>query len=52
MHATLPAGRYDIDAESTSGEAQVRGITARDDAPYSVQVFSGSGDVFVEGRAS
>jgi hypothetical protein len=33
VHATLPAGRYDIDAESTSGNARVRGITARDDAP-------------------
>jgi len=25
--------------------------TARDDAPYSVQVLSGSGDVDVEGRS-
>jgi hypothetical protein len=51
VHATLPAGRYDIDAESTSGKAQVNGITARDDAPYSVQVLSASGDVVVQGRA-
>jgi hypothetical protein len=51
IHAVLPSGRYDIDAESTSGDASVRGITARDDAPYSVQVFSGSGDVDVEGRS-
>jgi hypothetical protein len=51
VHATLPAGRYDIDAESTSGKARVRGITPRDDAPYSVQVLSGSGDVDVEGRS-
>jgi hypothetical protein len=51
VHATLPAGRYDIDAESASGDARVRGITARDDAPYSVQVLSGSGDVDVEGRS-
>jgi hypothetical protein len=51
VHATLPAGRYDIDAESTSGDARVRGITARDDAPYSVQVLSGSGDVDVKGRS-
>jgi hypothetical protein len=51
VRAALPAGRYDIDAESTSGEARVRGITARDDAPYSVQVLSGSGDVDVEGRS-
>jgi putative adhesin len=50
VHATLPAGRYDIDAESTSGSARTHGITARDDAPYSVQVLSASGDVVVEGR--
>jgi len=51
VHVTLPAGRYDIDAESSSGEARVRGITARDDAPYTVQVLSGSGNVDVEGRS-
>ena len=47
-----PPGRYDIDAESTSGErARPRRSTARDDAPYVVQVLSGSGDVAVEGRS-
>jgi hypothetical protein len=51
VSAELPAGRYDLDAESNSGEASVRGVTARDDAPYSVQVLSGSGDVSVEGRS-
>jgi hypothetical protein len=47
----LPAGRYAIEAESTSGNANVRGIAAHDDAPYSVQVLSASGDVDVEGRS-
>jgi len=51
IRAVLPAGRYDIDAETNSGEANVRGITARDDAPYSIQVLSGSGDIDVEGRS-
>jgi hypothetical protein len=51
IRAVLPAGRYAIDAESTSGNANVRGITAHDDAPYSVQVLSASGDVDVEGRS-
>jgi len=49
--ATLPAGRYDIDAESTSGDEHVRGIVADDDAPYSIQVLSSSGNVRVEGRS-
>ena len=50
VRAILPAGRYDIDAESASGDEHVRGITARDDAPYVVQVLSASGDVVVQGR--
>jgi len=48
--ATLPAGRYDVDAESTSGDERVRGVVADDDAPYSIQVLSSSGDVRVGGR--
>ncbi|MDA0179433.1 DUF4097 domain-containing protein [Solirubrobacter phytolaccae] len=51
IRAVMPPGRYDLDAESTSGEEAVRGITARDDAPYVVQVLSASGDVAVEGRS-
>jgi hypothetical protein len=51
VQAILPSGRYDIDAESASGEEHVRGITSRDDAPYSVQLLSGSGDVDVVGRS-
>ena len=44
-------GRYDLDAESTSGGERVRNLTPRADAPYSVQVLSASGDVSVEGRS-
>jgi hypothetical protein len=51
IRAVLPPGRYDLDAESTSGSVRVLGVTARDDAPYSVQVLSSSGDVSVEGRS-
>lgn len=51
IHAVLPPGRYDLDAESTSGTESVRGLTPRSDAPYSVQVLSASGDVSVEGRS-
>ncbi len=51
IRAVIPPGRYDLDAESNSGSESVRGVTARDDAPYSVQAFSSSGDVSVEGRS-
>jgi hypothetical protein len=51
IRAVMPPGRYDLDAESTSGESFIRGITAREDAPYVVQALSGSGDVSVEGRS-
>ncbi len=51
IRAIMPPGRYDLDAESTSGDEAVRGVTAQPDAPYSVQVLSGSGDVSVEGRS-
>jgi hypothetical protein len=51
VSAEVPAGRYDLDAETNAGDAKVRGITDRDDAPYSMQVLSGSGDVTVEGRS-
>ena len=51
IHAVLPPGRYDLDAESTSGSESVRGLTPRADAPYTVQVLSGSGDVSVEGES-
>jgi len=46
----MPPGRYDLDAESTSGRERVRGVQATADAPYAVQVLSASGDVSVEGR--
>jgi hypothetical protein len=51
IRAAIPPGRYDLDAESSSGEERVRGVTATEAAPYSVQVLSTSGDVFVEGRS-
>lgn len=46
----VPPGRYDVDAESTSGRAAVRGLAASPDAPYTIQALSASGDVVVEGR--
>lgn len=51
VHATVPPGRYQVDAESASGTQQVRGITQATDAPFSIQALSTSGDVLVEGKA-
>ena len=52
VHAIVPPGRYQVDAESASGGQQVRGgVENATDAPFSIQALSTSGDVLVEGRA-
>jgi hypothetical protein len=52
VHAVVPPGRYQVDAESASGSQRVRGgIENATDAPFSIQALSTSGDVLVEGRA-
>jgi hypothetical protein len=48
--AAVPPGRYQVEAESTNGAERVSGIAAVDDAPFSIQALSSSGDVVVEGR--
>lgn len=50
VHAEVPPGRYQLDAESASGKRVVRGVAAVPDAPYAIQAFSSSGDVIVERR--
>jgi hypothetical protein len=50
IRAVMPAGRYDLDAETGSGARSVRNVVARRDAPYAVQLLSTSGDLTVEGR--
>ena len=51
VHATVPAGRYQVDAASASGSLSVRnGIVETADAPFSIEVLSSTGDVLVEGR--
>jgi hypothetical protein len=51
VHATVPAGRYQVDAASASGALTVRdGVVEAADAPFSIEVLSSSGDVLVEGR--
>ena len=52
IRAVLPAGRYDLDAESTSGErARARDRRRATTRRTRVQVLSASGDVAVEGRS-
>ncbi len=49
VHAVVPPGRYVIDAQSASGRQTLRGIGSTEDAPFSIQALSSSGDVLVEG---
>jgi DUF4097 and DUF4098 domain-containing protein YvlB len=48
--ATVPVGRYQVDAHSDHGDARVRNLTVAPDAAFTVQALSSSGDVLVEGR--
>jgi hypothetical protein len=49
IRSTVPPGRYRVDVETTAGDRLVRGVIAADDAPYTIQVLSTSGDVTLEG---
>ncbi len=49
--ATVPTGRYQVDAQTDGGVRRVRALTAADDAPFSIQALSTSGDVTVEGTS-
>lgn len=49
VSAQVPAGTYDLDAESASGEEHVRGVKATQESPFAITALSGSGDVTVEG---
>ena len=48
VHVVVPAGRYQVDAQSDAGARRVRGLTTADDAPFAVQALSATGDVTVE----
>jgi hypothetical protein len=47
VQALVPPGRYRVDAESDEGKRSVRGVTTGDDAPFTVQALSTTGDVRV-----
>jgi DUF4097 and DUF4098 domain-containing protein YvlB len=44
----VPPGLYNVEAESISGEADVRGVTDEPGAPFRIQASTNSGDVTVE----
>jgi hypothetical protein len=50
VNATVPRGRYPVEAESSGGSARVRGVASAPDAPYAIQALSSTGDVEVEGQ--
>lgn len=50
VRVTVPPDRYRVDADSDTGEADVRGVTPADDAPFQIQALSTTGDVLVEGQ--
>jgi hypothetical protein len=50
VRATVPAGRYQVDAASAAGSLAVRGVSQVSDAPFSIEVLSSTGDVSVAGR--
>ena len=48
VRATVPPGRYQIDADTDVGRRSVQGVTQTEDAPFQIQALSSSGDVTVE----
>ena len=48
VRAVVPAGRYQVDAETDDGDRTVRGVTVAEDAPFQIQALSSAGDVAVE----
>jgi hypothetical protein len=49
VRAIVPAGRYRVEAHNDANTQRVRNVTEADDASFTVQALSGSGDVSVEG---
>jgi hypothetical protein len=48
VRATVPPGRYQVDADTDVGRRTVRGVTVTEDAPFQIQLLSSAGDVTVE----
>jgi hypothetical protein len=48
VRAVVPAGRYQVDAQSGSGSVRLHGLERVENAPFQVVALSTSGDVTVE----
>jgi len=48
VNATVPAGRYAVQAQSDTGEVRTRGLDNVEDAGFEIQAESTSGDVSLE----
>jgi hypothetical protein len=48
VRATVPPGRYQVDADTDIGRRSVRGVTETEDAPFQIQALSSAGDVTIE----
>jgi hypothetical protein len=48
VRAVVPSGRYQIDAQSDTGNRRVRGLTHVEEGAFQLQALSTSGDVTVE----
>lgn len=46
----VPAGDYEVDADTDSGDVDVAGITRNDHSPRSIKARSDSGDVTLRAR--
>lgn len=49
LDATVPPGRYRVDAQTSSGSRKVSGISSSAQAPFAIQGITGTGDVTVRG---
>jgi hypothetical protein len=48
VEAAVPPGRYTVDADTNGGRVVVRGLERVEDAPWTIQALSSTGDVTVE----
>jgi Putative adhesin len=48
VRAAVPPGRYSVEADTNGGTVAVLGLERADDAPWTIQALTNSGDVVVE----